>query len=105
MQSNCMRKDNTLNQGPVDPGLPIFRATRFCTEVCVCVCVCCTSTGMSNIKFCTVAPNISSVIIAIFFFAYNKFISSQAQSGERQMTARFTGQSIIVGPQYGACFV
>jgi hypothetical protein len=54
------------------------------------------------LEFRTVAPGIFGIIIAL----HTKMrISLFAPSIMRQITARFTGHSRIVGPQNGPCFM
>jgi hypothetical protein len=52
-------------------------------------------------KYCKVAPNIFSLIIAGFFLDAYMFISSHAPSRKHQITVRFISGSKTEGPQHG----
>jgi hypothetical protein len=58
-------------------------------------------------KFCAVAPNILSTIIAVILVLAFKhfFISSLALNIKCQITVRLTCHSRVVGSQYGICFM
>ena len=54
-------------------------------------------------KFCTVAPDVFSMVTAVFSLTYQTGnISSCAQS-RRLQTVNFRGHTRIVGPQFGMC--
>jgi len=55
-------------------------------------------------KFCTVAPNIFSIIIVVFFIVHTKLCNClHAPTRKHHMLVRFTGRSRTSGPHDGNC--
>jgi hypothetical protein len=57
-------------------------------------------------EFYPVAPNIFSIITAVFSpLTYKNVYQLHAPGRKRQVTVTFTGHCTVVGPQYGTFFM
>jgi hypothetical protein len=62
----------------------------------------CTHPFSAN-KFCTVVPNICSIIMQFFPLHSKSSITCNAPRRKYQITVWFTSHSRIIGHQYGTC--